>query len=262
MNGIVVSITLGVSCVAALVALVYVLDDNKGPNSTSRSDSLFSSTSQQQQLPPIMKSVPELPAWARMTVTARVENRLAYCAKVVQDTNAESKKLDVVMWGDSITEFMRLDHLHVWKAYFSNVQSALLGVGGTSIEELTWRMIEKERLTTSPRCIIIMNGIINLKNGRKNPAEYMDFLIGWVRAAMPSTQVVLMALLPNSNVTVAPTNAKYKEIAQKHGVTFAECGMDLNPNDKNHFRDGTHPTAGGYDNMLRCLKPIVTKLLN
>lgn len=260
MSGAIVCVCLVAASSAALVALVYLADDDK-PN--SRSDG-SSSPSMQMQQTTISKSIPELPSWARMSVTGVVEKPLAYCAKVVRDANSENKKFDVVMWGDSITEFLRSEHVNVWNTYFGNIQSALLGVVGTSVEELTWRMMDKEKLNNAPRCIVILNGIINLKfgrDGRENPAEHMDFLIGWIRAAMPSTKVVLMAVLPNASVSVSASNARYKDIAQKHGITFAECGLDLNPNDKNHFRDGTHPASSGYDRMLRCLKPIVHNLL-
>ena len=207
------------------------------------------------------------PSWARSMTLPENKKPLAYAAGVVKNANASEKRVDVAMWGDSITEG--------WRYHFAGLREppfgagaprvAVLGVPATRIEQLTWRMMTRERFARDPRCIVILIGVNNVlyeKNEERDPSKRMDYLLGWIRAAMPSSKVVLMALLPTIYGSVDPTNAKYKELARTHGAAFVDCGAGLDIRDKTQSSDGLHLTAAGYDRLLACLKPTVLRALD
>lgn len=204
---------------------------------------------------------PPLPSWARMVIDDRVRAAHARCKGVVDQANRTGTRYDVVMWGDSITAALAGDAAGEWRAFSTGWRAAALGVGGTSVEELTWRvMAGGERFSKDPRVVILLVGIINLKHTRSDPAERLDFLLGWMRAAMPSSRIVLLNLLPNDQVgaAVRATNAKYERLAAKHGCVWSTCGSDMGPGD---LKDGTHPSASGYRRLLGCLRPVVAREL-
>ena len=204
--------------------------------------------------------VPPIPRWARMSKQREgpaKEHEIN--KKLVAEVNRANRRLDFVMYGDSITAFHIRDP-SVWKKYFGGLDAAPLAMGGSTTDELAWRMmVGGEKPKRAPRVITFLIGINDLKWARKDPAPNLEYIVRWAKAEWPTTQIYILALLPNAferefKFNVAATNKKYRDIAKRQNVGFLDCGGAIDPRDKKIMKDGTHPTARGQDKVLACLK--------
>lgn len=201
---------------------------------------------------------PPLPSWVRM---APLKGRALkeYKSNVALVKRAGGTRYDVVMYGDSITAF-HAKSPEVWNDSFRSVRAAPMGVGGSTVEELMWRLAKGgETFEKDPRVIIVLCGINNLKWSRSSPSPVakMDFLLAWMSARSPRSALILLNLMPNKAVDVRPTNADYRGLASKYGATFSSCGSDIDARDRKLMPDGTHLSAEGHRRVLACLKPTV-----
>lgn len=209
-----------------------------------------------------------IPAWVQGDPAreSKSKNRAAgqRNAQFVARANAAGTRMDFVLYGDSITRNMVDKSPTVWSQYFGGLRAAPLGVGGNTVEELSWRVSRgKEVFRVPPRAVGVLIGYNNLKFGAgREPARRLDeFLLPWLKQVYPGAKVLLLALLPAKEHNTAVTNAAYRALAAKHGVTFVECGADINPNDTRDLEDGTHPAPGGYHKLFKCLRPAVDAAL-
>lgn len=194
-----------------------------------------------------------------MVIDDRVRDAYQKNRQLVETSNKSGARFDFVLYGDSITE--RIPE-KTWTTFFGT-QSVPLGIGGTTVEELAWRvMVGGERLSKSPRVVGVLIGINNLKWGvRRVPLDRLELLLQWMKAAMPDSNLVLLALLPNSVANVRPVNQQYESLARKLGITYLDCTRTMDPNDTNMLGDGTHPAAKGYAHLLSCLATTVRGML-
>ena len=89
-----------------------------------------------------------MPPWA-VRIPADTINRMfafGYNTRLVAAANASATTYDLAMYGDSLTAFLKLqpENAAVWDKYFGtakNWTAARLGVGGSTVEELTWRLM-------------------------------------------------------------------------------------------------------------------------
>lgn len=200
------------------------------------------------------------PRWARMSKQREGPAKEHETnKKLVAEVNRGNRRLDFVMYGDSITAFHIKDP-SVWKKYFGGLDAAPLAMGGSTTDELAWRMmVGGEQPKRAPRVVAFLIGINDLKWARKDPSPNLEYIVRWTKAAWPTSQIYVLALLPNAferekGFNVAATNKKYQDIAKRQNVAFLDCGGTVNPRDKKVMADGTHPTAAAQDKVLACLK--------
>lgn len=254
------------ACVVLLLGALMVNGASAGSSRTSARSSRTSAKSSR---------VP--PESSRVTTESSAES----CAKaagglgsmpswVDQDTalsqNSKTVKdadtcFDFLLYGDSITAFLTVNAA-VLKKHFGGKKAAALGVGGNTVEQLAWRIMSgSEAPALAPKCVAFNIGVNNTtrSQGEQVTTAHMETLLRWWQKAYPSTKLVLMALLPTSRVDrkVAETNRRYKALASKLGIVFAECGQDMDADDTSLFSDGLHPTTAGHDAVLKCLRKIV-----
>lgn len=207
--------------------------------------------------------LPALPEWATKDTSPDRAPQYAANKKLVQ--GAGNTQYDVVLYGDSITAALAAKFTKEWDTFAGGWKAAPLGVGGNTVQELTWRMmVGGEKFKKDPRVVIVLIGVNNLDyiDRAGSPVDKLDFLLGWMRKAMPTSKIIVLNVLPTSrNTLVGSTNAKYKSLAAKHGAEFSTCGSDLDPASTAQFSDGLHPASAGYTKLFKCLKPVVSGLL-
>lgn len=104
----------------------------------------------------------------------------------------------------------------------------------------------------------------NLLRSETPPAERVEWLVQWTKAAWPGVKVAVMALTPHNweqAEQVGPTNALLQEAAKRQGAAFIQCGQTWRPADKTLFTDGLHFTAAGNKQLVACLRAGVKPLL-
>ena len=216
--------------------------------------------------PPSKPVVPPLPSWASMRQLewgSPQQQSYAGNRKLVLAANraVPQRRYDLVMYGDSITAALRHDYAAVWERYFGSWRSAALGVGQSTIEELTWRlMVGGERLAEDPRVVVVNIGTNN--QWGTQPAAKLGYLLSWMEAAMPGSRLVVLAMLPSKIPKVTAMNQLLRQEVERHsGVLFSPCGSDIDPSNERQQYDGVHPTEDGYTRIFRCLKPLLADAL-
>jgi hypothetical protein len=196
-----------------------------------------------------------VPAWVRFgkqrssSAAQQARNR-----RFVAAINAnDAARLDTVVYGDSITAFHQSDPV-AWNRHFG-AADAHLGMGGSTVPELAWRIMKGGELPRrAPRNVVFLIGINDLRHGGYDPALRLEELVRWYARVFPTTRIFVHALLPTTRADVGPTNARYRQMAARVGATFVDCGSGMGPTDRRLFSDGLHPARAGHDRILACLK--------
>ncbi|KAI3424325.1 hypothetical protein D9Q98_009878 [Chlorella vulgaris] len=204
-----------------------------------------------------------LPPWAGMPAKqecgGQQRQQLAAAASMGR-ANAARQRLDMVLYGDSMTAMFQQSG--AFRRQFGDLNSMALGMCGSSVANLVWRILEGgERPVLAPRVVAVLIGINNLLPEKEldPPAPQLEWLVGWMRAAWPQSEIVVAGLLPTVHEGVRPdavrdTNTAYSALAQRQGAAYVACGQDLDPSDTGLFGDGLHPAGVGQDLFLSCLR--------
>lgn len=201
-----------------------------------------------------------VPSWARPPSAWQPPGAKAHEAnkKEVKAADASGRRLDLALYGDSITAVVR-DYAKVPRLralmldpFWRGTRFAALGVPGNTVADLAWRLAsgaEKPRL--DPAVVVFWIGTNDLTRGGA-PADRLDWLLGWARSAMPASRLVVLGLLPRTGVDVRPTNSRYAAVAKRRGADFVDCGRGLDPGGRDYV-DGLHLQPSGYVPVMRCL---------
>jgi hypothetical protein len=204
--------------------------------------------------------LPPVPSWIRFG--PQRDNRIQECEENKRAVQNSRSKLDLVMYGDSITAF----HQHypqAWQKIMIGMDALALGMGGSIIPELAWRIMKGGELPLiEPRNIVLLIGINDLKHAHtpvQQIASQITDLMKWLREVFPSCRLVLLALVPNAAVDVDPVNKQYQQLVKNiDNSIYADCGAGLDPLDKTLYADGTHPTTLAYERtILPCVRQAV-----
>lgn len=208
--------------------------------------------------------VPGLPSWAKDPKAARWR---AYRYKQLDKTRAKiaainrsGQRQDFLLYGCSVVTLLDRQRSSpgAWDDHFGRGwRATAMGISGSDVADVVWRLLAGgERPAKDPKVIgFLMAGHDDL-DGHKE----MDFLLGWVRAAMPGTKALLMGILPFRGVDLRQVNKKYAQVAKRNGATFLDCGRFYDPTDKRVSYDYGHPTVAGQKIILDCMLPVVKKL--
>lgn len=220
--------------------------------------------------------LPAGPEWERGPEAKGAGEWKAYSKKhqrinagMVAQANASATWYDLVLYGDSLTWYIEREGFEAWHTrYFSPANgwgpTAAIGVGGNELADLMWRLAEGGEVPAiDPKVVVLLVGINDLfaHHPLDQTAQRMAFLLDWLRAGLPRSRLVLLALLPNAGVDTAHMNERYARVAAQRGVTFLPCAQSIDPHDKYWLYDGTHPKPPAQEELMRCLEPAAKALL-
>ena len=107
-----------------------------------------------------------------------------------------SGPVDLLFIGDSITAgWAKVPH--IWDHYYGHRSAANFGIGGDRTQHVLWRIEQGELDAIDPKVVVLMIGTNN--SGSHPPAEIVsavEKLVGTIRAKLPRTQVLLLAIFP------------------------------------------------------------------
>ena len=107
---------------------------------------------------------------------------------------------------------------------------------------------------------VVLIGINNALDSQ--PQDKLEWLLGWMAAAMPRTTIVVVSPLPSAILgKSAALQTAYRQMVQRRpSVHFSTCGHNLDPKNATLYTDGLHLTPSGYRIYFDCLQPLLTSL--
>lgn len=194
---------------------------------------------------------------------------------------AQGKPFDLVMFGDSITEFWgsakdgpQKGGKEVWEESFGAFgdRSQVFGMAGDRTENLLWRVTEGRQADGwTAKAIFVLIGINN-RMVRRTPDSQPDTseatargvreIVQALSARHPESKIVVFGLLPTSRkddeLWIADCNKRLAAFAWGRGVVYRDIGGEFRKPDGSFdetlFRDGLHPNSAGYAHFARMLQ--------
>ena len=221
-------------------------------------------------LVPVLGSTPAfktnydvLPQWVQGRNSSMFRREHERNVQAVERINSLGVQADVLLLGDSITAWNKPVDLsklpgsrHVWEDNFGDLVAEPLGIPGSRIADVIWRIaVGKEKPELDPKMIILFIGINDIVHKTPNIAERMDFLLGWITKHSPNSKIVVQLLLPSLSPAVE-VNMEYVLLSIKHNATVSYCMQDVRRGNKKYFVDILHPSIEGQDRLQRCLRDL------
>lgn len=182
---------------------------------------------------------------------------------------AQQGDYDVVLIGDSITQYSERDSLYGY--YFGNRKVLNLGFGGDGTEHVLWRLRNGELDTVQPKLVSVM---IGTNNSRNQSAEAIvagiEAILDELEARVPAAEVILFSVFPRKagkeQTTLEAVNRELQRVAQRAHVTHVDINDqfytdkgELNP--ECYYKDMLHLATPGYQLWWAALEPYVSKVL-
>ena len=210
-----------------------------------------------------------LPDWAVPRLGEYFARELARDVAAIAAADATGRRMDLVIYGDSITAWHKPVDLtklkgsrEVWNRYFGDWLAEPLGVPGDRIAQVVWRLAEGgEKPALDPKVVVLFIGINDGLKKTVDAEGQMEYLLGWVRARMPTSRVVVQALLP-SHRSGETLNVAWQKLAMQYGAAFSTCGQDIPRNDRRWMVDFLHPNIAGQRRLLACLRRLVEPMVD
>jgi lysophospholipase L1-like esterase len=143
-------------------------------------------------------------------------------------TEAKAGDVDVVLLGDSITQYGERQGLYGY--YFGNRRVLNLGFSGDRTQHVLWRIQNGALEGLSPKWVVLLVGTNNA--GREEPEETLrgiQTILGEIKTRLPETRVLLYAVFPrkpgSADEEVRSLNQQLPALADGKSVLF----VDLTP---------------------------------
>ena len=128
---------------------------------------------------------------------------------------AKEGKAQVVFLGDSITAGWAGGGKEVWAKAFSQWNPANFGIGGDRTQHVLWRIENGELEGIKPKAAVIMIGTNNTgSDSAESIASGVTKIVTTVRAKLPTTQILLLAVFPRGNKPDGKLGAGYDKIKE------------------------------------------------
>ena len=175
--------------------------------------------------------------------------------------------VNVVFFGDSLTDYWRERGRSRWDRYFAPLQAVNFGIGGDRTQQVLWRIEHGELEGITPKVVVLLIGSNNLTPGlsensltsKNSPTETVAgvaAIIAGLRRRLPQSRLLLHAILPRAEPTdpirraISETNAGLARLADGRMVRFVDLGgVFLSPDgtlSREIMPDLLHLSARGY----------------
>ena len=195
---------------------------------------------------------------------------------------AKQGKVDLLFLGDSITDGWRTKGKAVWEKYWAPLHAANFGIGGDRTQHVLWRMQNGELEGIKPKLVVLMIGTNNtgkekgsdkVRNSTEEVIQGVTAVVQGLRAKLPHTKVLLLAIFPRSEQADNPIRAQLKEINAAiaklddgRNVKFLDIGGKfLTPDGtlpKDIMPDSLHPNDKGYEIWAQAIEGTVKQMMN
>jgi lysophospholipase L1-like esterase len=187
---------------------------------------------------------------------------------------AKKGNIDVVFFGDSITDGWRGSGKEVWQQQFEPLHAANFGIGGDRTQHVLWRIENGELDGYSPKAAVLMIGTNNLgANTDEEIADGVKAVVEAIHKRQPKTKVLLLGVFPRGEQPTDKNRDRIKNI-NKIITKLDDDGKTvkyLDIGDKFLEKDGTlsrdvmpdflHLSKKGYEIEANAIKPTLSELM-
>ncbi len=171
---------------------------------------------------------------------------------------AKKGDIDVVFFGDSITDGWRGGGKEVWKEHFEPLKAANFGIGGDRTQHVLWRMENGELEGYKPKAMVLMIGTNNLTaNSVEEIADGITACVKDFQKDQPKAKVLLLGIFPRgakaddgNRKKIADINAIIAKLDDGKKVHYLDIGDKFLEKDgsisKEIMPDYLHLSAKGY----------------
>ena len=182
---------------------------------------------------------------------------------------AKQSDFDIVLIGDSITQYAERDSLYGY--YFGNRRVLNLGFGGDGTEQVLWRLRNGELDTVQPKLVSLMIGTNNSRN--QSPEAILagiEAILDELEKRLPEAKVILFSVFPRKagteQTTLEAVNRELPRFAAREQVVHVDIndqfyGADGALNPELYWRDLLHLVTPGYQLWWAALEPYVSEAL-
>lgn len=186
--------------------------------------------------------------------------------------------IDLLMVGDSITEFWENAGREVWDEFYGHRKVLNFGISGERTEHILWRIDNAPMKSISPKMVVVMIGTNNVGHGTNTPEETLPGIVMIVdrfRALYPDAKILLLSVFPRGAAPWDPLrqavntindglNARYGD-GQVDNVSYLDISsLFLTPEGflpAELMPDFLHPRAAGYELWAAAMEPAIAKTL-
>jgi len=187
-------------------------------------------------------------------------------------TEARSKRVDVMLLGDSITQGWA-DH-RVWRATFSGKNVLNAGISSDGVEHVLWRVKNGLLDRARPKVVVLLAGVNDLSRAKPEQiAATSDAIIDEIRLRSPKTKILLLGVFPSG---AEPTHKRRSRItalnsllarqADGQKVVYLDIGRKFLETDgrlsKSVMYDHLHLTLKGYEIWAEAMTPKLDAMLD
>jgi len=183
----------------------------------------------------------------------------------------KNNKIDLLFIGDSITRRW-LEVPHLWESYFSKYNSANLGVGMDTIQNLKWRILNGELDNIQPKVVVLLIGTNNLPDySPEEITQGIEGILDIFKEKIPNSKIILMGILPRDAddacsdyiSIVNEINKKLSIVSWERNLIFLDIGkeyiMENNKVNRALMEDGLHLIEPGYKIWGDTIIPLINE---
>jgi len=200
-------------------------------------------------------------------------------ATFLNETKTIANKIQVVFFGDSITEGWAGNGKEIWDKYYGSsvdtgVHAVNYGIGGDKTENLIWRIDNGEFTGLMPKLIVLKIGTNNLGSDTdediaKGITAVVDDLHNKTSA---TTKILLLGVLPRSGDALQTRIKNINKIIAKLNDDKTVWFLDMweqfssatstdHLNDDLFVSDKLHLAKPGYQMWAQTMEPLFNKLI-
>lgn len=183
----------------------------------------------------------------------------------------QSRKIDLLFVGDSITDFWAVTGKEIWKEEYGD-RAGNAGISGDRTEHVLWRIDNGMTDGLSPATCVLMIGTNNLAhNTDEEISEGVIAVIGKLREKLPDTKLLVLGIFPRGEEADDPDRARIKTInedlsktADGEMIHYLDIGQVFLSDDgtlsKDVMWDFLHLTDEGYTRWAEATRETLEKL--
>ncbi|CAL8138128.1 unnamed protein product [Orchesella dallaii] len=190
----------------------------------------------------------------------------------VQNSQINNGSMNVLFYGDSITEGWGGEGRPTYDQYYDPLGTANYGIGGDRTEHVLWRIRNGEVTSNiNPKVCVLKIGTNNIgTNNEADIARGVDVILNDLRERLPNMKILLLGVLPRNNEDLTRITSNINDIIKNRDDGRNIRYLDM----KNHFYYGgnnfatelytsdlLHLSAAGYRKWAEVMDPLFREML-